>query len=125
MEREEAELKAEELVKLAIQRKEINDKIRQLKGELLEYTDIENIADVAWPADNGLVEVMTETKYKLADVPAEVKVSSEVAAIDIAEKAFKSKISLTREGKELFRDRHPSIVKLMIPTIKKRLKITI
>ena len=125
MEREEVELKAEELVKLAIQRKEINDKIRQIKGELLEYTDIENIADIAWPADNGLVEVMTETKYKLADVPAEVKVSSEVAAIDIAEKAFKSKISLTREGKELFRDRHPSIVKLMIPTIKKRLKITI
>ena len=125
MEREEAELKAEELVKLAIQRKEINDKIRQLKGELLEYADIENIADIAWPADNGLVEVMTETKYKLADVPAEVKVSSEVAAVDIAEKAFKSKISLTREGKELFRDRHPSIVKLMIPTIKKRLKITI
>ena len=125
MEREEAELKAEELVKLAIQRKEISDKIRQLKGELLEYADIENIADIVWPADNGLVEVMTETKYKLADVPAEVKVSSEVAAVDIAEKAFKSKISLTREGKELFRDRHPSIVKLMIPTIKKRLKITI
>ena len=78
-----------------------------------------------WSADGGFVEVKTETKYKLADIPADIKVSSDVAAIDVAAKAFESKVILSKEGKRMFRDQYPAIVKLMIPTIKKTIKVTV
>lgn len=125
MNKEEAELKATELVTLSLQAKEIKEKIDLLKAELLEFTEIENISDTVWQADNGYVEVKTETKYKLADIPSDFKVSTDIVAIDVAEKAFENKIVLSKEGKQLFKEKYPSIVKLMIPTIKKNIKITI
>ena len=123
--REEAQITAEELVSLYRQRKEISSKITDLKGKLLEYMETENLNDNTWVMDNACVEVTTVTRYKLADIPADVKISPEVAAIDIAEKAFKSKVTLTKEGKKMFLEREPSIVALMIPKIKKEMKITI
>lgn len=125
MNKEEAELKATELVALSLQAKEIKEKIDLLKAELLEFTEIENISDTVWSADNGYVEVKTETKYKLADIPSDFKVSTDIVAIDVAEKAFENKIVLSKEGKQLFKEKYPSIVKLMIPTIKKNIKIII
>ena len=123
--KEEAEKYAEELVKLTLQQKETSEKIKKLKGELLEYTNLSNIADLTWMVDNGYVEVSTKTQTKLADVPAELKVPSDVAAIDIAEKAFKAKISLTKEGKRMLQEQHPSIVKLVIKTLKKKIHVVV
>lgn len=123
MNKEEAELKATELVALSLQAKEIKEKIDLLKAELLEFTEIENISDTVWQADNGYVEVVTETKYKLTEIPSDFKISTDIVAIDVAEKAFENKIILSKEGKQLFKEKYPSIVKLMIPTIKKKLKV--
>ena len=125
MNKEEAENKATELIQLAIQEKELKSKIKTLKADLLDYLDLENKNEYIWNADNGYVELVTETKYKLADVPADIKVSPDVAAIDVAEKAFKSKVVLSKEGKRMFRDQYPAIVALMIPKIKKKLKLHI
>ena len=123
MKKEDAELKATELVALSLQIKEIKDKIDLLKAELLEFTEIENISDTVWQADNGYVEVVTETKYKLTEIPSDFKISTDIVAIDVAEKAFENKIILSKEGKQLFKEKYPSIVKLMIPTIKKKIKV--
>jgi hypothetical protein len=125
MDKNEADLKAEELIKLSIQHKELAERIKLLKQELKDYTDCENINEMNWSADGGFVEVKTETKYKLADIPADIKVSSDVAAIDVAAKAFEPKVVLSKEGKRMFRDQYPAIVKLMIPTIKKTIKVTV
>ena len=125
MNKEEAENKATELIQLARQEKELKAKIKTLKADLLDYLALENKNEHIWNADNGYVELVTETKYKLADVPADIKVSPDVAAIDVAEKAFKSKVVLSKEGKRMFRDQYPAIVALMIPKIKKKLKLHI
>ena len=125
MNAEEAEKLAEDLVRLSIEQKQIAARIRSIKGALLEYTDIENLLDKVWMADNGHVEINTITKYKLAEVPAEVTVSPQIAAIDVAEKAFKSKVVLSKEGKKMFKEQHPSIMKLMIPNEKKEIKVVI
>lgn len=123
---EDIEKKAEELVKLSLQAKEIREKIADLKAEIMEYCEKENLNDKVWTADNGYVELKTETKYKLADIPADFKVDSQLnIANDISEKAFKVKVSLTKEGKKLFIERHPSIVNLMIPSLKKSIKVNI
>lgn len=123
---EEIEKKAEELVKLSLQAKELREKIADLKAEIMEYCEQEHLNDKVWSADNGYVELKTETKYKLADIPADFKVDSQLnIATDISEKAFKVKIALTKEGKKLFLEKHPSIVNLMIPSIKKSIKVSI
>jgi hypothetical protein len=122
---EEAELKAEELVKLTLEQKDIADKIKQIKGELLEFTELENISDYTWRADNGCVEMTTTTKYTLAEVEADVKISPNVVAIDVGERAFDSKIVLSKEGKKMFREQHPSIVNLMIPSTKRNIKVIV
>lgn len=125
MNEQEAENLAIELVNLYKQANELKNKIKEIKGQLIEFTDLENLNDKTWITDNAYVEVSTQTKYKLAEVPAEIKISSDVAAVDIAEKAFKSKVSLTKEGKKLFNEQHPDIVKLMIPSIKKNIRIVV
>lgn len=125
MEKHEAESKAAELVLLAIQHKELSNKIRSLKAELKQYTDANNMNEMIWQVDNGYVEVLSRTKYKLADIPADFKVPSEIAATDTAQKAFKAKIVLSKEGKKMFREQYPAITNLMIPTIKKEIKVTI
>ena len=123
LDKDTVEQAASELVALTIEKQGLDKKIRALKGQILEYTDLENINDISWLVDNGCVEITTETKYRLADVPAEFKVAHEVAAVDVAQKAFKTKVVLTKEGKQMFKEQHPSIVKLMIPNVKKRLKV--
>lgn len=125
MDAKEAELKAHELVDLTIKHKELTNKIKTLKAEIKEYTEIENISDTSWGTDNGFVEVVSQTKYKLADIPAEFKVPSDVAAIDTAQKAFKAKIVLSKEGKKMFKQQYPAITNLMIPSIKKTVKVVI
>lgn len=116
---------AEELVRLEQQKKTIAAKIKQIKAEIKDYTDVENVNDRAWMVDNGCVEVITKTRTKLVDVPAEFKVPIDVAAVDIAEKAFKFKISLTKEGKQMLYENHPSITKLVEKTLKKIIKVTV
>lgn len=126
MEEKDIEQKVTELVKLTIQQKDCSEKIKDIKAEIKEYCEINNINDHVWMADNGYVEVKTETKYKLADIPADVKIDSNLdIANDIADEAFKFKASLTKEGKKLFRENHHSIVNLMIPSIKKFIKINV
>lgn len=125
MNKQEAEEKAKELVDLTNTYKEIQARIKQIKSELIEFVELENRNDYNWMMDNACVEVITVTTYKLADIPADVKVSPEVAANDIADRAFESKIVLSKEGKRMFKDQQPSIVALMIPKIKKQLKVLV
>lgn len=122
---EQAEKYAEELVKLSIEQRQIKERINGIKGELLEFTDVENMSDKVWQVDNGLIEVHLETKYKLAEVPATIEIDPNVVAIDTAEKAFKSKVTLSKEGKRMFEEGDATIRKLMIANDKKVLKITI
>ena len=77
-----------------------------------------------WVGDNGYVEVKTEVKQKLVDIPADTKVDANVCPIDIAEKAFKSKIVLTKEGKKMLLEEYPTIVKLVDKIEKKGIKVT-
>lgn len=125
MDAQEAEKLAEELVQLSIEQKEISSRIRQIKAELKDYADLENMNEHTWSNDNGYVEVITKTKYKLTDVPADFTIPSDVAAIDVAQKAFKSKVELSKEGKKMFKEQYPPIVRLMIPSIKKELRVVI
>jgi hypothetical protein len=125
MDSKEVELKAHELVDLTIKYKEISDKIKLLKAEIKEYTEIENISETSWGTDNGFVEVVSNTKYKLVDIPAEFEVPSDIAAIDTAQKAFNAKIVLSKEGKKMFKQNYPAITKLMVPTIKKEVKVVV
>ena len=122
---QEAEKYAEELVKLSIDVKQTKERIKSIKDALMEYVDVEQLPSKVWQCDNGYVDFHIETKYKLADVPATVEVDPQVVAIDTAAKAFKSKVTLSKEGKKMFEEGERSIVKLMIPSDKKVLKVEV
>lgn len=122
---EQAETYAQELVRLSVEEKQIKERIRSIKEELLEFTDVEGLDSKCWQCDNGYVTVQFEVKYKLADVPAEIQIDPKIVAIDTAEKAFKSKVTLSKEGKQMFEEGDQTIRKLMIPNEKKRLKVEI
>lgn len=123
--KDEAEKLAAELVELTISQKEVVQKIKDIKAQLLEYTEIEDINDTSWSADGGYVEVTTKTKYDLVDIPADVQVDPNVCAIDLAEKAFTSKIVLSKEGKQMLKEEYPSIMNLVIPKFKKQIKVVV
>lgn len=122
---QEAEKYAQELVNETIQHKHQAEKIKSIKDALLEYADFMTINDKVWQCDNGYVEMHVETKYKLADIPNETKIDPDVCAIDVAEKAFKAKIVLTKEGKEMVKEDYEPITSLMIPSEKRVLKVQV
>ena len=122
---EEAEVAAQKLVEKSIEEKVLSDEIKTLKAELLEYAEVENINNKVWQHDNGYVEVKTQVKYKLPDIPCETKIDAKVVATDIAEKAFGTKLYLTKEGKQMFKEQYPAIVDLMIPDEKKVINVQI
>lgn len=123
---QEAEKYAAELVRLTIDAKQTRERVKSIKDALMEYVEVEKLNSKVWQCDNGYVDFHIETKYKLADVPADVKIDPSVnVPIDTAEKAFKSKITLTKEGKKLFEEGLESIRKLMIPHDKKQIKVEI
>lgn len=124
--KEQAENYAQELVRLFVDLEQTKERIKSIKGALLEYSDIEGLDNFAWNCDNGIVSIETNTKYKLAEVPATFEIDPAVnVPVDTAEKAFKSKVTLTKEGKKLFEEGLESIRKLMIPHDKKELKVLI
>lgn len=124
--KEQAENYAQELVNLSIEEKQIKDRIKSIKGALLEFSDLEGLDNTVWSCDNGYVQIETNTKYKLAEVPATFEIDPAVnVPVDTAEKAFKSKVTLTKEGKKLFEEGLESIRKLMIPSDKKELKVQV
>lgn len=124
--KEQAENYAQELVRLTVDMNQTKERIKSIKAELLEYSDVENLANHVWMCDNGYVSIETNTKYKLAEVPATFEIDPAVnVPVDTAEKAFKNKISLTKEGKQLFEEGLESIRKLMIPNDKKELKVQV
>ena len=116
---------AEELVSLSLKEKQLKQRIKTIKGTILEHCDINNISDQTWSVDNGHVCVTSQVKNKLVDIPFESKISPEVVAIDVAEKAFSSKLILSREGKKMVKNQEPSIMKLVIPCKKQIVKIII
>ena len=122
---EEAEVAAETLIKKCLEAKTLNDEIKTLKAELLEYAEVENINEKIWPQDNGYVEIKTQTKYKLADIPCEPNIDATVVATDVAEKAFATKVYLTKEGKKMFNEKYPAIVNLMIAEEKRSVHVEI
>lgn len=103
----------------------LKEEIKGYKDELMEFIKSENINDKTWLFDNAMVELRTNTRYKLAEIPSEFKVPSEIAAIDTAQKIFKNKIQLSKEGQKKFKQQDPDIMKLMIPELKQSLKVII
>jgi hypothetical protein len=124
--KEEAEKYAQELVNLSVELEQIKERIKGIKGGLLEWSDIEGLSNHVWQVDNGYVQIETNTKYKLVDVPATVEIDSAAnVPVDVAEKAFKSKVTLTKEGKKMFEEGYESIRKLMVPNDKKEIKVVV
>ncbi len=121
----EVEETVKEIIALSLQMKEYGDRIKLLKAEVKEYTEIEDICNHVWQVDDGYLEVKTEIKYKLAEIPADVTIDNNACPIDLAEKAFSSKIILSKEGKQMLKEEYPSIMKLMIPTEKKTLTVVV
>lgn len=121
----EAEQLASEWVQLELQSKETNARIKEIKALLLEYASLENINDYTWSADNGHVVLSTMVKYSLVDIPSDVSIDPNVVAIDLAEKAFTSKIFLSKEGKQMLKEGYPSLIPLVVPKEKKVLKCMI
>lgn len=103
----------------------LKEEIKGYKDELMEFIKSESINDKTWLFDNAMVELRTNTRYKLAEIPSEFKVPSEIAAIDTAQKIFKNKIQLSKEGQKKFKQQDPDIMKLMIPELKQSLKVII
>lgn len=121
---EDAEKAANKLVELTLKQQELQNEIKDLKANILEWAEVEGVNDTSWAVDNGYVELLTETKYKLSEIPVETKVDANACPIDIAEQAFTTKLVLTKEGKQMLREEYPTIMKLMIPNQKKTIKIT-
>ena len=103
----------------------LKEEIKSYKDEIMSYIKQESINDKTWLFDNAMVELRTNTYYKLAEIPSEFQVPSEIAAIDTAQKIFTNKIQLSKEGKKKFKQQDPSIMKLMIPEMKQSLKVII
>lgn len=128
MDKEEIRNLAKELVELTLEVKDRNKKIKELKGKILEYTDLENLCAIDFEGTAGYwVAVDTKTSYKLVDIPAEnyeVRVDSKVIPEDIFIKNVKTDFSLSRQGKKLLKKGDETIRKYLIPTTKKVLKVT-
>lgn len=123
--REEAQEVATELVQLSLDIKEKQQKIKDLKAQLLEYVDLENIDDTSWSADGGYVEISSKVTYDLVELEADVNINPAVCATDLAEKAFTTKVVLSKEGRRMLKDQYPSLMSLVIPKSKKFLKVII
>lgn len=123
--KEDADKVAAELVELTLSQKETTEKIKELKAQLLEYAELEDINDTSWAADGGYVELTTKTRYDLPEIPADVQIDPQVCAIDLAQKAFTSKIVLSKEGKQMVKEEYPSMMALVIPKCKKTLKVVV
>lgn len=105
--------------------KKLQEEIKGYKDAIMHFVENENINDKTWVFDNAMVELTTETTYKLVEIPSEFRVPSEIAAIDTAQKIFENKIYLSKEGKKRAKEQDPSVIKLMDKSLKKRLKITV
>lgn len=123
--KEEADKVAAELVQLTLETKEKQDKIKELKAQLLEYVDLEDINDTSWAADGGYVEITTKTSYDLVELDADVQINPNICAVDLAEKAFSSKVVLSKEGKQMLKEQYPSLMSLVVPKSKKFLKVVV
>lgn len=105
--------------------KKLKQEIKEYKDEIMNYVEQENINDKLWVFDNALVSLETITTYKLDEIPSEFKVPCEIAAVDTAQKIFTNKISLSKEGKKRLKEQDPSIIKLTIQNLRKKLKVEI
>lgn len=122
---EEANEAAAKLVELTLKANELNSEIKDLKANLIEYAEIENIKETSWSSDNGFVELTTKVTYKPAEIPFETKVDADACPIDIAEQAFTSRLVLTKEGKQMLREEYPTLMKLMVASSKLKINVTV
>ena len=121
--REEAQKAAHELVEATIKVKELQSAIKDYKAGLLEFAEIENINDTSWAAQNGYVELTTQTKYKLSDIPVKPDIQQGVMPQDKADEIFDAKLALNKEGKKLLKHRDPDLMALMIPENKTKVQV--
>lgn len=122
---QEAEEAAKKLVDLTMKQNELSEQIKDIKAQLIEFTEVENMSDWSCAVDNGYVEIKTEVKYKLSEIPFETKVDSDACPTDVAEQAFTTRLVLTKEGKQMLKEQYPTLMELMIPTNKKSLKVLV
>lgn len=94
--------KAHELVNLAMQQKELSDRIKVLKAEILEYTNINNLSETSWGVGASYVEVATQCTYRVNhDVPVKIEIDDTVCSPDVAEECLTAKLSFNKTGKRV------------------------
>lgn len=128
MNKEEAKSIAKELVNLTLEVKERNQKIKELKQKLIDYTNLEDTCSIDFEGDYGYwVIVDTKTKYKLVEIPDDrykVTVDSSVMPDMFFEQNIQTKFDLSKQGKKLLKRRDEEILHYLVPEHKKTVTVT-
>lgn len=123
--RDEVQKYVQELIEQTRIYKEAKNKIKELKDNILQYTDDFDINDTSWNWYGNYVEVELKTTYNLTDIPVDAKVDDTILSEQKAEICLQPQMKLTKEGKKLFRLGDLDISKLMVPTQKKKIKVVL
>ena len=117
--------KVNELLTLQQQVKELNKDVRRLKGEILEYAQVENYDETSWAGKDvkGFVVIETRVSHELADLQPKVEINNEILSDEKFSKYVKTKLNLSRKGMKAFRNGDEDLQKLMIPKSKRAIKI--
>lgn len=125
MNKEEAKAASIRLIELTKKKKEVDAEVRKLRQQLIDFTDDENLLSTSWQHEGAFVEVDTQTKYKLVDIPAKVEVPQDVLDEHTFDVAIKPSFKLTKLGNKMFKQGDEELRKLMIPSQKKTIKVVL
>ena len=128
MNKEDVKELARELVELTLESKKLNSRIKLLKGQILEYTDLENTDSIDFEGPHGYwVVVDTKINYKLVDIPKnnyELKVDEAIMSEDMFVENVAVRFGLSRNGNKLLKTGDAEIRKYLIPNTKKTISVT-
>ena len=125
MNKQEAQEAAKQLIELTKQKKQLDTQVRKLRQQLIDFTDEENLLSTSWQHEGSFVEVDTQTKYKLVDLPAKIQVPQDVMDEHTFDVAIKPSFRLSKLGNKMFKQGDEELKKLMIPSQKKAIKVII
>lgn len=112
-----------ELLDLSIKAKEIRQRQKEIKFELLEMKELNELENNSFGNELGKVVIETEVKYELADLLPEVKIPTSVLNETQAKEFIKTKQTLTRYGRKMFKQGIPELQKIMIPIRKTKVNV--
>lgn len=113
----------EELLDLSIKAKEIRQRQKEIKSELLQMKELNELKNNSFGNDLGNVVIETEVKYELADLLPEIKIPTSVLNETQVKEFIKTKQTLTRYGMKMFKQGTPELQKIMIPIRKTKVNV--